>query len=99
MSCHSFLRKSVTLVNPRNERIKAEGTTPLHLQELFLFEETVCKKDGSDGYNAYIFIGDELRTDRYKDADHEVCLAHVRAKLVKARMESGDKRVDVFVEI
>ena len=52
----------------------------------------------SDGYNAYVFIGDELKTDRYKDTDHQVCLAHVRAKFVKARMEGGDKRADVFLE-
>lgn len=45
----------------------------------------------SDGYNAYVFIGDELKTHRYKDTDHQVCLAHVRAKFVKARMEGGDK--------
>ena len=37
----------------------------------------------SDGYNAYVFIGDELKTHRYKDTDHQVCLAHVRAKFVK----------------
>ena len=51
----------------------------------------------SDGYNAYVFIGDELKTHRYKDTDHQVCLAHVRAKFVKARMEGGDKRADVFL--
>ena len=51
----------------------------------------------SDGYNAYVFIGDGLKTHRYKDTDHQVCLAHVRAKFVKARMEGGDKRADVFL--
>lgn len=29
----------------------------------------------SDGYNAYVFIGNELKTDRHKDTDHQVCLA------------------------
>ena len=52
----------------------------------------------SDGYNAYVFIGDELKTHRYKDTDHQVCLSHVRAKFVKARMEGGDKRADVFLD-
>lgn len=52
----------------------------------------------SDGYNAYVFIGDELKTDKYKDTDHQVCLAHVRAKFVKARVEGGDKRADVFLD-
>ena len=52
----------------------------------------------SDGYNAYVFIGDELKRDKYKDTDHQVCLAHVRAKFVKARVEGGDKRADVFLD-
>ena len=26
----------------------------------------------SDGYNAYVFIGDGLKTHRYKDTDHQV---------------------------
>ena len=52
----------------------------------------------SDGYNAYVFIGDGLNPHRYKDTDHQVCLAHVRAKFVKARMEGGDKRADVFLD-
>ncbi len=52
----------------------------------------------SDGYNAYVFIGDELKTHRYKDTDHQVYLSHVRAKFVKAWMEGGDKRADVFLD-
>lgn len=52
----------------------------------------------SDGYNAYVFIGDELPPHRYKATDHQVCLSHVKAKFVKARMEGGDKRADVFLE-
>lgn len=52
----------------------------------------------SDGYNAYVFIGNELKTDRHKDTDYQVCLAHVRAKFVKARVEGGDKRADVFLD-
>lgn len=52
----------------------------------------------SDGYNAYVFIGNELKPHRYKDTDHQVCLAHVRAKFVKARMEGGDTRADVFLD-
>lgn len=52
----------------------------------------------SDGYNAYVFISDELKTDKYKDTEHQVCLAHVRAKFVKDRIEGGDKRADVFLD-
>lgn len=56
------------------------------------------KASMSDSYNAYVFIGDELNPHRYKDTDHQVCLAHVRAKFVKARMEGGDKRANVFLD-
>lgn len=52
----------------------------------------------SDGYNAYVFIGDELKTAQYGNTDHLVCLAHVRAKFVKARMEGGEKNADVFLD-
>ena len=52
----------------------------------------------SDGYNAYVFIGNELKTARYKNTDHHVCLAYVRAKFVKARMEGINKRADVFLD-
>ena len=31
--------------------------------------------------------------DKYKDTDHQVCLAHV-----KVRMEGGDKTADVFLD-
>lgn len=31
--------------------------------------------------------------DKYKDTDHQACLVHV-----KARMEGGDKTVDVFLD-
>lgn len=56
------------------------------------------KASMSDSYNAYVFIGDELNPHRYKDTDHQVCLAHVRTKFVKARMEGGDKRANVFLD-
>ena len=52
----------------------------------------------SDGYSAYVFIGNELKTDRYKDTEHQVCLSHVRAKFVKAWMEGGNTRADVFLD-
>ena len=38
------------------------------------FGDAELKALMSDGYNAYVFIGDELKTDRYKDTDHQVCL-------------------------
>lgn len=38
----------------------------------------------TDGYNAYVFIGDELKSSRFKDTDHQVCMAHAMAKFAKA---------------
>ena len=46
----------------------------------------------TDGYNVYLYLDDEML-----DIDHVCCMAHVRAKFVKARMEGGDKRADVFL--
>ena len=37
----------------------------------------------TDGYNAYVFIGDELKSARFKDTDHQICMAHAMAKFAK----------------
>lgn len=48
----------------------------------------------TDGYNAYVFIGDELSTVKkspnLKNAIHQVCMAHFKAKLNKASDQAGD---------
>ena len=38
----------------------------------------------SDGFNAYVFIGDEMKSAKFKDSVHQVCMAHARNKFVKA---------------
>lgn len=57
----------------------------------------------SDGYNAYVFIGDELReaesSPKLRDAIHQVCLAHLRAKLCKAYEQAGDEAAGVFLNL
>lgn len=53
----------------------------------------------SDGYNAYVFIGDELKTTHLKDTIHQVCAAHSRAKLVKAKNQGGDSNADKYLDI
>ena len=45
----------------------------------------------TDGYNAYVFIGDELKSAQFKDTDHQICMAHAMAKLAKAANPGGDK--------
>ncbi len=55
----------------------------------------------SGGYNAYTFIGDELKTvdnPNLSKTDHLVCLAHARAKFVKASEQAGDKNADIFIK-
>lgn len=55
----------------------------------------------SDGYNAYTFIGNELKaaeTPNLFKTDHQVCLAHARAKFVKASEQAGDKNSDIFIK-
>lgn len=52
----------------------------------------------TDGYNAYVFIGDELKSTSLKDTEHQVCMAHVRAKFIKAADQGGDRNADVFLE-
>ncbi len=51
----------------------------------------------TDGYNAYVFIGNELKSASLKDTDHQVCMAHVRAKFIKAANQGGDRNADVFL--
>ena len=34
-----------------------------------------------DGYNAYVFIGDELKSARFKDTVHQVCMSHAQNKI------------------
>ena len=35
----------------------------------------------SDGYNAYVFIGDELKSAQFKDTVHQVCMSHAQNKI------------------
>ena len=55
----------------------------------------------TDGYNAYVFIGDELSTVKkspnLKKAIHQVCMAHWKAKLDKALEQAGDIRALPFL--
>ena len=45
----------------------------------------------TDGYNAYVFIGDELRSAQFKDTEHQICMAHAMAKFAKAANPGGDE--------
>ena len=53
----------------------------------------------SDGYNAYVFIGDELKSARFKDTVHQVCMSHARNKFVKAFNQGGEPAAERFPDI
>lgn len=53
----------------------------------------------SDGYNAYTFIGNELKSENLKDTVHLVCLAHLRAKFQKALEQGKDENARVFLDV
>ena len=50
----------------------------------------------SDGYNAYVFIGDELKSAKFKDTVHQVCMSHARNKFVKAANQGGEPNAASF---
>ena len=56
----------------------------------------------SDGYNAYVFMDDELKTvddkANFKSTDHQICLAHARAKFMKALEQAGDRNAEIFIK-
>lgn len=55
----------------------------------------------TDGYNAYVFIGDELsnvkKSPNLKTAIHQVCMAHFMAKLNKTSDQAGDIHARSFL--
>lgn len=53
----------------------------------------------SDGYNAYVFIGDELKSARFKDTIHQVCMSHAKNKFVKASNQGGKPAAERFSNI
>lgn len=50
----------------------------------------------SDGYNAYVFIGDELKSAQFKDTVHQICLSHTNNKFVKAANQGGEPNAELF---
>lgn len=50
----------------------------------------------TDGYNAYVFIGDELKSAQYKDTIHQVCMSHNNNKFVKAANQGGEPTAVLF---
>jgi len=50
----------------------------------------------TDGYNAYVFIGDELKSAQFKDTEHQICMAHAMAKFAKAANPGGDEQALPF---
>ena len=53
----------------------------------------------SDGYNAYVFIGNELKSAQFKDTIHQVCMSHVNNKFVKAANQGGEAVAERFSKL
>ena len=53
----------------------------------------------SDGYNAYVFIGNELKSAQSKDTVHQVCMSHAKNKFVKASNQGSEPNAERFSEI
>ena len=53
----------------------------------------------SDGYNAYVFIGDELKSAQFKDTIHQVCMSHMNNKFVKAANQGGEAVAECFSKL
>ena len=53
----------------------------------------------SDGYNAYVFIGNDLKSARFKDTVHQVCMSHAKNKFVKTSNQGGEPNAERFSEI
>ena len=49
-----------------------------------------------DGYNAYVFIGDELKSAQFKDTIYQVCMSHGNNKFVKVGNQDGEPMVERF---
>ena len=53
----------------------------------------------SDGYNAYVFIGNELKSAQFKDTIHQVCMSHANNKFVKAGNQGGEPVAERFSKL
>lgn len=50
----------------------------------------------SDGYNAYVFIGDELKSAQFKDTIHQVCMSHAKTSLSRLPIRVVNRLPDAF---
>lgn len=50
----------------------------------------------SDGYNAYVFIGDELKSARFKDTIHQVCMSHAKTSLSRLPTKAANRQLNAF---
>ena len=59
--------------------------------------DAALKSVMTDGYNAYMFIGDELQLAQSKDTVHQVCLYHVNNKFVKVANQGFEPNATLFL--
>lgn len=52
--------------------------------------------DAYEGYYAYVFIGDGVKSAKFKNTLHQVCMAHGKNKFVKAHNQGHEPMVGEF---
>ena len=50
----------------------------------------------SNGYNAYVFIDDELKSAQFKDTVHQVCMFHAKNKLSRPLTKVVNRQLIAF---
>lgn len=50
----------------------------------------------SDGYNVYVFIGNELKLVRFKDTVHQVCMSHAKTSLSRLPIRVVNRLQNAF---
>ena len=71
----------------------------LCVREVLTLSDAELKGIMSDGYNVYVFIGDELKSAQFKDIIHQVCMSHANNKFVKAVNQGGEPTAERFSNI
>ena len=64
---------------------------------LWIFLDVELKSIMSDGYNVYVFIGDELKSARFKETVHPICMFHANNKFVKAANQVNEPNAEIML--
>ena len=83
----------------RPDGYKTMGVAGETIEHTDFLGDAELKSIMSDGYNAYVFIGNELKSAQFKDTVHQVCMSHAKNKFVKASNQGSEPNAERFSEI